>query len=431
MTKTLITPFIYHPDPPSSEPNPYPSNPSLPEAKLPRRSIFYIPPASRNQFKRLPTEKDLPPLPSKLSEVIESCDGFDHVCSSGATITSGVWSQVSCMTDRDSIRSVSTIPPSIADDVDVSKDVCGEAPEVEEVSVNDSAPLEKRENIEDDLMGTTKDESEGANVPDWILIAIDFNEGNTPALTLQKSDKEMGSLITAREAVVNDKQGTDAMCVEVFPNPSPVCDEQNLNATKRDAVCSDLPNENGHIAISASLDFSLSNTIRRVRTSLRNSTSSRLVYAWNKKRKMRKLARSNAIRRSIGGFAFYEYVIKPRIIDRYILSDIEGNGSTTTSAPSRLQTVIPTATSPSFNGAVGGYIPAVGVWNKADEDALNSNGNINSQVMDQGASVNGQSYNSVGINGAIITIKPTSSAYYASYPSPATTQDWDGYHSGQ
>lgn len=201
------------------------------------------------------------------------------------------------MTDRDSIRSVCTIPPSIADDVDVSKDVCGETPEVEEVSVNDSEPLDKRENIEDDLMATTKDESEGPNVPDWVLIAIDFNEGSTPALTLQKSDKEMGSLITAREAVVNDKQGTDVMCVEVLPNPSPICDEPNLNATKRGAVYSDLPDKDGHIALSASLDFSLSNSIGRVRTSLRNSTSSRLVYAWNKKRKMRKLARSNAIKR--------------------------------------------------------------------------------------------------------------------------------------
>ncbi|KIR64108.1 hypothetical protein I314_02892 [Cryptococcus bacillisporus CA1873] len=297
MTKTLITPFIYHPDPPSSERNPYPSNPSFPEAKLPRRSIFYIRPASCNRFKRLPTEKDLPSLPSKLSEVIETYGEFYDVCSSGATITSGIWPQVLCMTDRDSIRSVSTIPASIAGDVDVSKDVCGEPPEVEEVSVNDSEPLEKRENVEDDLMATTKDESEGANVPDWVLIAIDFNEGNTPALTLQKSNKEMGSLITAREAVVNDKQGTDAMCMDVFPNPSPVCDEQNLNATKRDAVCSVLPNEDGHIALSASLNFSLSNSIGRVRTSLRSSTSSRLVYAWNKKRKMRKLARSNAIKR--------------------------------------------------------------------------------------------------------------------------------------
>lgn len=260
-------------------------------------SIFYIPPASCNRFKRLPTEKDLPSLPSKLSEVIEAYDGLDDVCSSGATITSGIWSQVSCMADRNSIRSVSTIRASIAGDMDVSKDVCGAAPEVEEISVNDREPLEKRENIEDDLMATTKDESEGANVPDWVLIAIDFNEGNTPALTLQKSDKEIGRLTTAREAVVNDKQGTDAMCMDVFPNPSPVCDEQNLNATKRDAVCSDLPNEDGHIALSASLDFSLSNSIGRVRTSLRSSTSSRLVYAWNKKRKMRKLARSDAIRR--------------------------------------------------------------------------------------------------------------------------------------
>lgn len=134
---------------------------------------------------------------------------------------------------------------------------------------------------------------------------------------------------------------------------------------------------------------------------------------------------------AIGGFAFYEYVIKPRIIDRYLLSDIEGSGSTTTSAPSRLQTVIPTATSPSFNGAVGGYIPAVGVWNKADEDVLNSKGDGNSQVMDQGVSDNGQSDNSVGMNDIIITTTPTSSAYYAHYPSPATTQDWDGYHSGQ
>ncbi|KIR35137.1 hypothetical protein I352_02405 [Cryptococcus deuterogattii MMRL2647] len=278
-------------------PSPCPSNPSLPEAKLPRRSIFCIPPASCNQSKRLPTEKDLPPLPSKLSEVIESYDGFDDVCSSRATITSGIWSQVSCMTDKNSIRSVSTIQAPVAGEVDVSKDVCAEAPEVEEVSVNDREPLEKRENIEDDLMATTKVESEGANVPDWVLIAIDFNEGNMPALTLQKSDKEMESLITTRETVVNDKQGTDAMCMEVFPNPSPICDELNLKATKCDAVYSDLPNEDGHIALSTSLDFSLSNSIGPVRTSLRNSTSSRLVYAWNKKRKMRKLARSNAIRR--------------------------------------------------------------------------------------------------------------------------------------
>lgn len=134
---------------------------------------------------------------------------------------------------------------------------------------------------------------------------------------------------------------------------------------------------------------------------------------------------------AIGGFAFYEYVIKPRIIDRYLLPHIEGNGSTTTSSPSRLQTVIPTATSPSFNGAVGGYIPAIGVWNKADEDVLNSKGDGNSQVMDQGASDNGRSDNSAGISGSIITTKPTSSAYYASYPSPATMQDWDGYQSGQ
>lgn len=129
---------------------------------------------------------------------------------------------------------------------------------------------------------------------------------------------------------------------------------------------------------------------------------------------------------AIGGFAFYEYVIKPRIVDRYLLSDIEGNGSTTTSAPSRLQTVIPTATSPSFNGAVGGYIPAVGVWNKADEDVLDSKGDGSSQVTDQGASGNDQFDNSVGIKSTIITTKPTSSAYYASYPSSATTQDFLG-----
>lgn len=126
---------------------------------------------------------------------------------------------------------------------------------------------------------------------------------------------------------------------------------------------------------------------------------------------------------SVGGFALYQYVIKPRIIDTHLLSDIEGNGSATTSIPTQLQTVIPTATSPSFNGAVGGYTPAIGVWSKADKDALDGEGN-GSRVVDQDVSNNGQSDNSAGIDDTIITIDHTTSAS-ASDPSSATDGKWN------
>ncbi|ALO68990.1 hypothetical protein CNF02395 [Cryptococcus deneoformans JEC21] len=137
---------------------------------------------------------------------------------------------------------------------------------------------------------------------------------------------------------------------------------------------------------------------------------------------------------AVGGFALYEYVIKPRIIDTHLLSDIDGNGSTTASAPTLLQTtVIPTATSPSFNGAVGGYTPAIGVWSKADKDDLDGEGD-GSGTVDQDVSNDGQSNNSAGIDDAIMAIDHTTSAS-ASDPSSATkdsvTKDWDGYDSGQ
>lgn len=241
MPKTLITPFIYHPDAPSSQPNPSLSNPSFPEAKPPRRSIFCIPTASFNPFKRFRTHKDLPRRPYQPSEVIQSYDGFCNISSSKTRIASDMWCDVSCMADRYSIRSISASQISTAGgDEDV-----------------------------------TKDESEDANVPN--SVAIDFREGNTPVPARQANGKEMGNSMATSEIVFQDKQAKDAMWVEVLPNSSLDKGQQ--------------------IVLSAFSEFSPSESIKRARTSLRDISPSRPAYSWNNKRKSRKLTRSNAIRR--------------------------------------------------------------------------------------------------------------------------------------
>ncbi|OWT38629.1 hypothetical protein C362_03596 [Cryptococcus neoformans Bt1] len=296
MPKTLITPFIYHPDPSSSQPNLFLSNPSVPEAKQPRRSIFCIPAASLNPFKRFRTHKDPSACPTQLSEVIQSYDGFCDISSSRDIIASDMRSGVSCMADRDSTRSISAIQIVTASGVNVSKGVCGEVPEVEEVSMNGSELLEEREVVENDMV-VTKDESEDSNVPNWIPIAIDFSEGNTPSPVRQTSGEEMGRPMAACETVIQDKQAKDAMRMETLPNCSPICDEPSLKAIKRDTVCLDLSDKGEQVVLTAFSDSSPSDSISRACTSPRDISPSRLANSCNKKWRLRKLARSNAIRR--------------------------------------------------------------------------------------------------------------------------------------
>ncbi|OWZ75803.1 hypothetical protein C365_06374 [Cryptococcus neoformans Bt85] len=269
MPKTLITPFIYHPDPSSSQPTLFLSNPSVPEAKQPRRSIFCIPAASLNPFKRFRTHKDLSTCPSQLSEVIQSYDGFCDISFSRGIIASDMRSGVSCMADRDPTRSISAIQTVAASGVDVSKGVCGEVPEVGEVSVNGSELLEEREVVENDMV-ITKHESKESDVPSWIPIAIDFSEGNTPVPARQKSDKEMGSSMAACETVVQDKQAKDAMRMETLPNCSPICDEPSLKAIKRDTVCLDLSDKGEQVVLTAFSDSSPSDSNSRACTSPRD-----------------------------------------------------------------------------------------------------------------------------------------------------------------
>lgn len=202
----------------------------------------------------------------------------------------------SCTADRDCARSVSAIQIVTANGVDVSKGVCGEVPEVEEVSVKGSELLEEREVVESDMV-VMKDESEDSNLPNWIPIAIDFSEGNTPSPARQTSRKEMGRSMAACETVVKDKQAKDAMRMETLPNCSPICDGPSLKAIKRDTVCLDLSDKGEHIVLTAFSDSSPSDSISRACTSPRDISPSRLANSCNKKWRLRKLSRSNAIRR--------------------------------------------------------------------------------------------------------------------------------------